>query len=118
MPHPVDVMVGKRVRLRRLQLSLSQTELAQKLGLTFQQVQKYEKGANRISCSRIYEISEVLDTSIAFFFSDALDTDPIVSLAQHLAPNQLRNGLRLMTAFRRIVNVDTRNKLLALVESM
>src|SRR3954454_15357464 len=70
MPHDIDVMVGKRVRLRRLQLPISQTEFAQKLGLTIQQVQKYENGANRISCSRIYEIADVLDVPINFFFSD------------------------------------------------
>ncbi len=60
MPHPIDVIVGKRIRLRRLQLSLSQTDLGQKLGVAFQQVQKYEKGTNRVSCSRLYEISKIL----------------------------------------------------------
>src|SRR5215203_2193098 len=118
MPHPVDIMVGKRVRLRRLQLSFSQTELAQKLGLTFQQVQKYEKGTNRVSCSRIYEISEVLDVPITFFFSGKLDTDADVGLAEHLEPNQLNDGLRLIRAFRKIGDIETRKKLLALVESM
>jgi len=118
MPHPVDVMVGKRVRLRRLQLSLSQTELAQKLGLTFQQVQKYEKGTNRISCSRLYEISEVLDVPITFFFSDKMDTKAEVAVAEQLEPSQLKDGLRLITAFGQIGETHTRKKLLALVESM
>ena len=118
MPHPVDVMVGKRVRLRRLQLSLSQTELAQKLGLTFQQVQKYEKGTNRVSCSRLYEISEVLDVPITFFFSDKLETKAEVAVAEQLEPSQLKDGLRLITAFGQIGETQTRKKLLALVESM
>ena len=61
MPHPIDVMVGKRIRLRRVQLGLSQTELGHKLGVTFQQVQKYENGTNRVSCSRIYETALALD---------------------------------------------------------
>jgi transcriptional regulator with XRE-family HTH domain len=118
MPHPIDVMVGKRVRLRRLQLSLSQTELAQKLGLTFQQVQKYEKGTNRVSCSRLYEISEVLDVPITFFFSEKADTKAEVAVAEQLEPNQLKDGLRLITAFGQIGESHTRKKLLALVESM
>src|SRR4051794_15653843 len=70
MPHTIDVMVGKRIRLRRLQLTLSQTDLARKLGLTFQQVQKYEKGTNRVSCSRLYEIANILKVPVSFFFSD------------------------------------------------
>ena len=118
MPHPVDVMVGKRVRLRRLQLSLSQTELAQKLGLTFQQVQKYEKGTNRVSCSRLSEISEVLDVPITLFFSDKLETKAEVAVAEQLEPSQLKDGLRLITAFGQIGETQTRKKLLALVESM
>lgn len=118
MPHPVDVMVGKRVRLRRLQLSLSQTELAQKLGLTFQQVQKYEKGTNRVSCSRLSEISEVLDVPITFFFSDKADTKTEITVAEQLEPSQLKDGLRLITAFGQIGETHTRKKLLALVESM
>jgi transcriptional regulator with XRE-family HTH domain len=118
MPHPVDVMVGKRVRLRRLQLSLSQTELAQKLGLTFQQVQKYEKGTNRVSCSRLYEISEVLDVPITFFFSEKGETKAEVAVAEQLEPSQLKDGLRLITAFGQIGETHTRKRLLALVESM
>src|SRR5262245_28897262 len=98
MPHAVDVMVGKRVRLRRLQLSLSQTDLATKLGLTFQQVQKYEKGTNRISCSRLYEIAAILKVPITFFFSDKVDGRTGVKVAEQLEPNQLKDGVRLVTA--------------------
>jgi len=99
-------------------MSLSQTELAQKLGLTFQQVQKYEKGTNRISCSRLYEIAEVLDVPITFFFSDKVDTKAEVAVAEQLEPGQLKDGLRLITAFGQIEETQTRKKLLALVESM
>jgi transcriptional regulator with XRE-family HTH domain len=118
MPHAVDVMVGKRVRLRRLQLSLSQTDLATKLGLTFQQVQKYEKGTNRISCSRLYEIAAILKVPITFFFSDKVDGRTEVKVAEQLEPKQLKDGLRLITAFGAIHNVTMRRKLLSLVESM
>jgi transcriptional regulator with XRE-family HTH domain len=73
-PDPVDIQVGSRVRLRRNMLGLSQEKLGQEIGLTFQQVQKYERGANRIGASRLHELSRVLDVPVAFFFDDV---DPV-----------------------------------------
>jgi transcriptional regulator with XRE-family HTH domain len=73
-PDPVDVQVGSRVRLRRNMLGMSQEKLGEALGLTFQQVQKYERGANRIGASRLYELSRVLDVPVQFFYDD---TDPV-----------------------------------------
>jgi transcriptional regulator with XRE-family HTH domain len=73
-PNPVDVRVGARLRLRRTMLGLSQEKLGEAIGLTFQQVQKYERGANRIGASRLYELSRVLDVPVSFFFDD---TDPV-----------------------------------------
>ncbi|HEX7884591.1 MAG TPA: helix-turn-helix transcriptional regulator [Phenylobacterium sp.] len=73
-PNPVDVHVGRRVRLRRKELGVSQGWLADRLGLTFQQIQKYERGANRISASKLYEIATLLEVSITYFF-EGLD-DP------------------------------------------
>ena len=70
MFHPVDVHVGARLRFRRKLLGLSQTALGNALGLTFQQVQKYENGANRISASRLYQTASILDVPIPFFFED------------------------------------------------
>lgn len=67
-PRPVDAAVGVRVRMRRLQLRITQQELGDKIGLTFQQVQKYEKGTNRIGASRLHQIAEVLQCPVAFFF--------------------------------------------------
>jgi DNA-binding XRE family transcriptional regulator len=69
--HPVDTHVGKRVRMRRLMLGLSQTKLGDALGLTFQQVQKYEKGTNRIGASRLQHISQILQVPAGFFFQEA-----------------------------------------------
>ncbi len=69
-PHPVDVHVGARVRMRRTLLGMTQTDLGDALGLTFQQVQKHERGTNRISASRLYDLSRVLDLSIKHFFED------------------------------------------------
>src|ERR1700692_3691298 len=73
-PNPVDVQVGSRVRLRRNMLGLSQEKLGTAIGLTFQQVQKYERGANRIGASRLHELSRVLDVPVSFFFDDM---DPV-----------------------------------------
>lgn len=73
-PNPIDVRVGARVRLRRNMLGLSQERLGEKLGLTFQQVQKYERGANRISASRLYRLAQELNVPVLFFFDD---TDPV-----------------------------------------
>ncbi len=69
-PNPIDVHVGNRVRMRRMLVGMSQEKLGQKLGLTFQQIQKYEKGANRISASRLFQISEILGVPVQFFFED------------------------------------------------
>jgi transcriptional regulator with XRE-family HTH domain len=71
-PNPIDVHVGARIRLRRNMLGLSQEKLGEAIGLTFQQVQKYERGANRVGASRLHELSRVLDVPVSFFF-DAMD---------------------------------------------
>ena len=72
-PHPVDVYVGSRVRLRRVYLGFSQDRVAKALGVTFQQIQKYERGTNRISASKLFEISMLLDVPVSFFFEGAKD---------------------------------------------
>ena len=69
-PHPIDIQVGHRVRERRTLLGLSQSHLAEQVGLTFQQIQKYERGTNRISASRLWQLSEVLGVPISWFFED------------------------------------------------
>ena len=69
-PHPVDIHVGGRVRLRRTLLGMNQGKLAEALGLAFQQVQKYERGANRISSSKLYQLSQILDVPVSIFFDD------------------------------------------------
>src|SRR3954470_10751401 len=73
-PNPIDVRVGARLRLRRNMLGLSQEKLGEAIGLTFQQVQKYERGTNRLGASRLHELSRVLDVPISFFFDDV---DPV-----------------------------------------
>jgi transcriptional regulator with XRE-family HTH domain len=118
MPHPIDVMVGKRIRLRRVQMGLSQTELGKKLGVTFQQVQKYENGANRVSCSRLYEISTALDVPIMFFFMDATHSSLELAVAEQFDVPDLKDGIHLMTAFRQIPSVAVRKSFIVLVETL
>jgi transcriptional regulator with XRE-family HTH domain len=105
-PHPVDVHVGSRVRLRRNMLGLSQGKLGEAIGLTFQQVQKYERGVNRISASRLYELSRVLDVPVTFFFDTI---DPVRAPAIPDGPDELNwssdplrreETVELVTAFR------------------
>jgi transcriptional regulator with XRE-family HTH domain len=114
-PHPIDVKVGKLIRLRRQELAMSQTDLAKALGLTFQQIQKYEKGTNRVSASRLSEISEALKAPITFFFSET--GKPKTRSAEHQEPSDLTEGLRLIKAFGQIEK-SKRKSLLTLVESM
>ncbi|MDA0238647.1 MAG: helix-turn-helix transcriptional regulator, partial [Proteobacteria bacterium] len=73
VPDPVDIHVGSRVRLRRTLLGLSQEKLGEAVGLTFQQIQKYERGANRIGASRLYDLSNILDVPVSYFYEDMAD---------------------------------------------
>lgn len=74
MPHPVDVHVGKRVRHRRWLVGMTQQQLAESVGIKFQQIQKYETGANRVSASRLWDIADALDVEVSFFF-EGLDNE-------------------------------------------
>lgn len=116
MVHPVDVIVGKRIRLRRSALSISQTELAERLGLTFQQIQKYERGANRVSCSRLVELSKALDVPIVYFFEDAGSDEG--RLFDQLDLRIIPEVRRLVSAFQKIENTQERRLAIALMESM
>ena len=87
-PNPVDVHVGSRVKLRRTLMGMSQEMLGEAIGITFQQVQKYERGANRIGSSRLYDLAQVLDVPVAFFF------DAIPESAQRLSPLNVIKGSR------------------------
>ena len=73
-PNPIDIHVGNRVRLRRTLLGMSQEKLGEAVGLTFQQIQKYEKGVNRIGSSRLYQFNQILDVPVSFFFDDMPET--------------------------------------------
>jgi transcriptional regulator with XRE-family HTH domain len=124
-PNPTDKHVGSRVRMRRMMLSMSQEKLGDALGLTFQQVQKYEKGTNRIGASRLQQISHILQVPVAFFFegapSPAGHTDGVreapspAYVADFLATS---DGLALTRAFTRIKEPKLRRRIVDLVEAI
>jgi transcriptional regulator with XRE-family HTH domain len=127
-PNPIDVHVGSRVRLQRMLLGISQEKLGERLGLTFQQVQKYEKGVNRIGASRLFDLAQVLGVPVQFFYDDAPagETKDVVSagFADRTADNYVfdflntREGLELNKAFARISDHKARRAILDLVRSL
>ncbi len=128
-PSPVDVHVGARVRQRRTLLGMTQTNLADGLDLTFQQVQKYERGANRISAGRLYKLSRVLDVSIEYFFEDmppevAASTpagggDKAKKLPSYEPdPMARRETLELVRAYYKIEDADVRKRLREMAKAL
>ncbi len=128
--NPMDVHVGTRVRLRRMLLGMSQEKLGEHLGLTFQQVQKYEKGVNRIGASRLFDLAKVLGVPVQFFYDEApVGThghaiEPLTGFAEQ--PNEgfvveflgSRDGLELNKAFARIKDARVRRSIVDLVRSL
>jgi len=126
-PNPTDKHVGARVRMRRMMLSMSQEKLGDALGLTFQQVQKYEKGTNRIGASRLQQISQILQVPVAFFFEGAPAAQTIGrhdSMAEAPSPAYVSDflatsdGLALTKAFMRIEDSKLRRRIVDLVEQI
>src|SRR5262249_11666350 len=124
-PNPTDQHVGARVRMRRKMLAMSQEKLAAALGLTFQQVQKYERGANRIGASRLQHLSNILQVPVSFFFEGAPNASaPHGSNGSALSMAQIDDfvsdldGLRLIRAFMRIDNVALRRRIVMLVQEI
>lgn len=124
VPNPIDVHVGSRVRLRRMLVGMSQEKLGDMLGLTFQQVQKYEKGANRVGASRLYQISRILGVSVQFFFDDMPAADGQGEVSEDSTSPYVMDfvssseGLQLNRAFTRIDEPAVRKKLLELVKAL
>lgn len=114
---PVDAHVGQRVRVRRLQLGMSQEKLANALGLTFQQVQKYEKGTNRISVGRLRQISEILSAPLTWFYDGAETFDaPLRAGTDTLLWDDAT--LELARAFQKLTDPGVRSHILGLVTSL
>lgn len=115
-PHPVDRHVGLRIRMRRKEMGVSQERLAEALGITFQQVQKYERGANRVSASKLWEIASALKTPVAYFY-DGLGDQETLSAQRDAAQEFLcsSEGIELVSAFPRISEPAIRRKIVELV---
>ena len=122
-PNPIDKHVGSRVRMRRMTIGLSQEEVAHALGLTFQQVQKYEKGTNRVSSSRLHQLARILEVPIPFFF-DGAPQQSARSQDKAESPNYVNDflatddGLTLTRAFMRIKSPKLRRSIVNLVEQL
>lgn len=125
-PNPIDIHVGSRIRLRRNMLSMSQEKLGESLGITFQQIQKYEKGTNRVGASRLQAIASILGVPVSFFFEDAPDT-PALQGAGFREDNSTNyvvdflnssEGLQLNRAFVKISDAKVRRRVVDLVKAL
>ena len=124
-PNPIDKHVGSRVRMRRMMLGMSQEKLGDALGLTFQQIQKYEKGTNRVGASRIQQISEILQVPVSFLFEGGPSgTTSAESFREGTSPAYVSDflatseGLALTRAFTRITDAKLRRSIVEMVEQI
>ena len=126
-PNPIDVHVGGRVRLRRTLLGMSQEKLAKAVSLTFQQIQKYERGSNRIGASRLFQFAHVLDVPVSFFYDEMPDgTDetktatPVDGAPEPFEQDQLarRETLELVRAYYRIADPTVRRRIFELTKTL
>lgn len=130
-PRPVDVHVGQRLRQRRTLLGMSQEKLGEAVNLTFQQIQKYERGANRIGASRLFQLGQVLDVSVSYFFEDmpgevtktrgdyaAPEAADELDVALAADPMARRETLELVRAYYRIVDPKVRKRVFELTKSI
>ena len=125
-PNPTDIHVGSRIRLRRNMMGMSQEKLGENLGITFQQIQKYEKGTNRVGASRLQAIASVMGVPVAFFFDDAPGHDTSASRgfaedSSTFLPVDFLNsaeGLQLNRAFAKITDPKVRRRIIELLKSL
>ncbi|WP_085026069.1 helix-turn-helix domain-containing protein [Ensifer aridi] len=126
-PQPVDIHVGRRIRMRRVWKGMSQTSLAEQIGVTFQQVQKYEKGINRVGASRLQQIAEALEVPVSYFFEDVSGggTNGVGSGAvksglqpEIIAFASSTEGLALIRAFSRIGDANVRSRAISLLKAV
>lgn len=131
MPHPVDIHVGKRLRLRRTLLGYSQEHIGNAIGITFQQIQKYERGVNRIGASRLYQLASILTVPVSYFFeeyeaqSDYMTPTPDYSLSdattsdyQHEDITSSRESIDLLRNYYKIPDKATRKSIVQMIKSV
>ena len=121
--NPIDAQVGNRVRIRRMLIGMSQERLGDMLGLTFQQVQKYEKGVNRIGAGRLFEVARILNVPVDFFYEGLATNQPGLGEPEVAAPPVMEfvssgEGLQLSLAFMKIKDAKVRKRVLDLVKSL
>jgi transcriptional regulator with XRE-family HTH domain len=122
--NPIDAQVGNRVRLRRMLVGMSQEKLGEMLGLTFQQVQKYEKGVNRIGAGRLYQVANILGVPVSYFYEDVTDRqNEHLRANEHASPPVMEflssgEGLQLALAFMRIREPKVRKRVIDLVKTL
>jgi transcriptional regulator with XRE-family HTH domain len=122
-PNPTDVYVGSRVRMRRKMLGLSQEKLGEKLGITFQQIQKYEKGTNRVGASRLQAMANAMEVPVSYFFPDASTSQGGAGMQEEGATFMMdfmstAEGLELSRAFVRIRSSKVRRKIVELIRAL
>ena len=125
-PNPIDIHVGSRIRLRRTMLGMSQEKLGESLGITFQQIQKYEKGTNRVGASRLQNISSILNAPVSFFFEDAPGENRASPAGMEEASSSnfvvdflsSSEGLQLNRAFVKISDPKVRRRIVDLVKAL
>jgi transcriptional regulator with XRE-family HTH domain len=124
LPNPVDIHVGGRVRMRRKQIGLTQEALGDVIDLTFQQIQKYERGTNRVSASKLYQIAKTLNVPITYFFDGYLGDEVVTAFNESDSEALIHNflmsseGIELAEAFSRIKTAKYRRKILDLVRTL
>ena len=123
-PDPIDLHVGQRLKARRVGLRISQSEIGKALGVTFQQIQKYENGANRIGASNLYKLAQALNVNVGYFFEDMPDTSKINSLSDQPAaefnhdPMTQPESIKLVHNYFRIATASVRSRVFQLVKSI
>lgn len=121
-PNPIDVYVGTRIRLRRHILGLTQEKLGEKLGVTFQQIQKYEKGTNRVGASRLQEIADIMNVPVSYFFDKGVSIQPAEGFSENdsnfVSFCSSNEGIQLMRAFTNISDVRVRRKIIDLAKAL
>ena len=116
MYHPIDIYVGKRVRFKRKMVGLTQSDLGERVGLTFQQIQKYEKGENRISASKLFQIAQILKTSVSFFFDGYRENVANDSMEEKTIDD--KQSVNLVQSFKSIKNPKLKKRIMMLIESV
>ena len=123
-PDPIDIHVGQRLKARRVGLRISQSDIGKALGVTFQQIQKYENGANRIGASNLYKLAQALDVEVSYFFEDLNVSTRIKTLSDQPAaafehdPMTQPESIKLVHNYFRIASADVRARVFQLVKSI